>query len=315
MAAPYAKRYPGGFLDLPSQTTAVDSAFLNAVESALLQILGVAPAVDTVGVWAGGANGAMVYQKITNAQIAAGAAIDKSKLAALNITDADIAAAAGIAKSKLGPLNIANADVVAGAAIAISKLAGYPADATKALMGDGTWAKPGSMVLLDDLVVAGAALASYDTNTRLGGNIPSSFKHLRLIVSGRSDAAVTSTSGMVRFNNDATAGNYISDYIASVAGGAPSGNQTTALAGIGLGTFTGASSGAGLAGATTIDIPDYAGTTFNKIVTMQNFERSQGRVDLGGGGWASTSAITRIQLALGSGSWAIGTRFTLYGIT
>lgn len=142
MAAPYVKRYPGGFLDLPNQTTPVDSAFLNAVETALLHLLGEAPANDEVGVWTGGAGGGLVYQKITNAQIAAGAAIDKSKLAALNITDADIAAAAGIAKSKLGALNIADADIQAAAAIAISKLAGYPADIFKTLRGDGSWAAP-----------------------------------------------------------------------------------------------------------------------------------------------------------------------------
>lgn len=139
MAAPYVKRYPGGFLDLPNQTTPVDSAFLNAVETALLHLLGEAPLADEVGVWSAAGGGALVYQKITNAQIAAGAAIDKTKLGPLNIVDADIAATAGIAKSKLGALNIADADIQAAAAIAISKLAGYPGDATKALRGDGTW--------------------------------------------------------------------------------------------------------------------------------------------------------------------------------
>lgn len=139
MAAPYTRRFPGGFLDKPTQTTPVEAAFLNAVEDALIALLGDTPSADEVGVWVGGAGGGLVYQKLTNAHIAAGAAIDKSKLAALNITDADIAAAAGIAKSKLGALNIADADVQAAAAIAISKLAGYPGDADKVLKGDGSW--------------------------------------------------------------------------------------------------------------------------------------------------------------------------------
>lgn len=137
MAAPYVKRYPGGFLDLPSQTTPVDSAFLNAVEAALLHLLGEAPAVDEVGVWSAAGGGALVYQKITNAQIAAGAAIDKSKLAALNIADADIAAAAGIAKSKLAALNIVNADVDAAAAIAATKLLPLRVATTVAGLGAG----------------------------------------------------------------------------------------------------------------------------------------------------------------------------------
>jgi hypothetical protein len=60
---------------------------------------------------------------IVDADINAGAAISKSKLAALNIADADVAAGAAIAKSKLATLNIVNADVAAGAAIAYAKLA------------------------------------------------------------------------------------------------------------------------------------------------------------------------------------------------
>lgn len=139
MAAPYTRRFPGGFVDKPAVTTPIEAAFLNALEDALIQLLGDTPVADEVGVWVGGAGGGLVYQKITNAQIAVGAAIDKSKLAALNIVDADIAGAAAIAKSKLGPLNITDADIQATAAIAISKLAGYPNDATKFLRGNGSW--------------------------------------------------------------------------------------------------------------------------------------------------------------------------------
>lgn len=60
---------------------------------------------------------------IANADIAAGAAIAKSKLGPLAIADADVAAGAAIAKSKLAALAIVDADVASGAAIAKSKLA------------------------------------------------------------------------------------------------------------------------------------------------------------------------------------------------
>ena len=60
---------------------------------------------------------------IQNSDVAAGAGIEKSKLAALEIADADIAVAANIAKSKLAALDIADADVAVGAAIAYNKLA------------------------------------------------------------------------------------------------------------------------------------------------------------------------------------------------
>jgi len=59
---------------------------------------------------------------VTNAMVAAGAAIEKSKLAALEIANADVAAGAAIEKSKLAALDIADADVAAGAAIAGSKV-------------------------------------------------------------------------------------------------------------------------------------------------------------------------------------------------
>lgn len=60
---------------------------------------------------------------ITNAEVAAAAGIDKSKLGALEIADADVAVGAEIAKTKLAPLNIINADVDVAAAIVKSKLA------------------------------------------------------------------------------------------------------------------------------------------------------------------------------------------------
>ena len=59
---------------------------------------------------------------ITDSEVAAGANIAKSKLAALQIADADVAAGANIAKSKLASLNIVNGDVDGGAGIAGSKI-------------------------------------------------------------------------------------------------------------------------------------------------------------------------------------------------
>lgn len=61
---------------------------------------------------------------ITNAEVAAAAAIARSKLDfGAGLVNADIAAAAAIAKSKLAALAIVNADVDAAAAIAQTKLA------------------------------------------------------------------------------------------------------------------------------------------------------------------------------------------------
>jgi hypothetical protein len=118
----YAKRYVGGFADLPATSSAVDSQFLNALETALLGLLGANPVDGQLQVY-DDALGRVKPTLITNAHIA------KSKLAALNIADADISAGAAIAASKLA------------GNIPASKLTGYPADATQALLGDGTWAR------------------------------------------------------------------------------------------------------------------------------------------------------------------------------
>lgn len=310
MAAPYVKRYPGGFLDLPNQTTPVDSAFLNAVETALLHLLGEAPANDEVGVWTGGAGGGLVYQKITNAQIAAGAAIDKSKLAALNITDADIAAAAGIAKSKLGPLNIADADIQAAAAIAISKLAGYPNDAGKVLTGDGSWDDQTMVKLYDNTL--GAATAGWDVAAGLTG-----YTHLKCILTIRGDAAVTAQQFMIRLNGDSTASyDWQRMYSNTTSMNAAEGIGDTKFLG---GWYPANSAAASKVGEAEILLPNYADTTFQQTFTSKG--SATHNVTTGtfytfqyGGQWRVTAAITRVQILPESGNFVAGSRLTIYGI-
>jgi hypothetical protein len=109
----YAKRYAGGFVDLPTQTTAIDSTFLNAVEASLLRLDSVAPTADSqVLVWSS-AQGKYVPGLLTNAAIDPAASIARSKLGALNIADADVATGAAIALSKLGSSGIIGASGVA----------------------------------------------------------------------------------------------------------------------------------------------------------------------------------------------------------
>lgn len=95
----YLKRYVSGFTDQDA-TKPVDAQFLNAVETALVRLLGSDPSAGGVPVWDAAA-GHFVFQKLTNAQIDAAAAIDKTKLAPLSITDSDVAAGAAISGSKI----------------------------------------------------------------------------------------------------------------------------------------------------------------------------------------------------------------------
>lgn len=121
----YSKRYAGGFVDLPAQTTSIDSQFLNGVETELLRLLGADPADASAQVW-DAALGRFKTVKITAANISPVANIAKSQLAPLAITDADVAPGANISGSKIGN-------------IPASQIAGYPSDGSKVLAGDGSW--------------------------------------------------------------------------------------------------------------------------------------------------------------------------------
>src|SRR5712692_10103591 len=55
----------------------------------------------------------------------------------------NLAAGAAILKTQLAALGIVDADVAAGAALGIAKLAGYPTDISKLLKGDGSWGQFG----------------------------------------------------------------------------------------------------------------------------------------------------------------------------
>jgi hypothetical protein len=72
------------------------------------------------------------YNVISPSSLAAGQPEDVS------VVLANLNAIASVINGQLD-----NGNLSAGAAIAIAKLAGYPADATKALLGDGTWGAAG----------------------------------------------------------------------------------------------------------------------------------------------------------------------------
>lgn len=178
------------------------------------------------------------------------------------------------------------------------------------------WAAAGgAMTLIDDLVVTGSVLASYDTNTRLGGSIPGTYKHLKLVGQMRGDS--TGAQCTMKVNNDGTSGNYSSAVRIFSSGSGVTGDSLagSAAGGVIVGDVT---LGADTAGRTTsfeLLIPDYASTTFHKTWQGQHFNGAAGRLLSIGGEWLSASAITRLALALNAGNFAIGSRFSLYGIS
>lgn len=155
----YAKRYGGGFSD-SGQATPADSQFLNAVETALIRLLGEDPATDEVPIW-DPAISRFKFQKIQNIQIHSAAAIDKSKLnLAGQIVDADISGSAAISKSKLAPLGIVDADVAVGAAIQASKISGLSVAQRKVTAKTVASTITATDLLNDEIAIAAGALGS-----------------------------------------------------------------------------------------------------------------------------------------------------------
>jgi len=172
----YAKRFPGGFVDLPSQTTDIDSQFLNAVEGSLLRLDSVDPSADgQVLSWLA-ANSRYGPALLLNKNIDPNAAIDKSKLnLAGQITNADISGSAPIQRSKLDfGVGLVDADIAPGAAIQPTKVVGtvppgggtgqalVKSSAADYAMGWSTLGNPGTTNQVDyaQIITPSAAVAA-----------------------------------------------------------------------------------------------------------------------------------------------------------
>lgn len=293
---------------------AINATNLNHAENGLQAAAAVAdaalaaptPVTNGPVYWNGSA---WVSAKLVDAQIAAGAGIAYSKLALANsIVSADIVDG-----------SIVNADINASAAIGIAKLAGYPTDATKFLRGDGTWAATaGALVQICDSTLAAPA-SLFDTNTILGGNIPSTYNHLMWRLQAASSAAGAADNVYVRCNND-SAGNY--DWERNYGNAAtPTSAETNAdTNGVLIGLIPGATATANSAGEIEAKVTNYNGLIFSKTVNAHFISAggtTSGTILSGtaGGKWrTNNAAITRLQIRLGASNFIIGSRFTLYGL-
>jgi hypothetical protein len=110
----YVKRYPGGFVDLPATSTAIDSSYLNGTEAALARLLGADPTDAAPMIW-DQSLGRFKTVLITNAHVAGGAAIARTKLDfGAGLVDGDLAPGANVAQSKIAGLTTALANAAGG---------------------------------------------------------------------------------------------------------------------------------------------------------------------------------------------------------
>jgi hypothetical protein len=189
--------------------------------------------------------------------------------------------------------------------------------------GTGGWVpgSGGSLATIFDYTVTGSVVATIDSNTILGGNIPQTYKHLKLVMQLRSDWAATTQVGcFLRLNND-SAGHY--NYMGTTSlGAAPNVTSGFGNTFVNCGYVPGAGVGNTDFGIAEILLTDYTGTTAN---VYKQFLSACGFASTAAGssGWGSilgswqvaATAITRFQIfPENSTNWIIGSRFTLYGL-
>lgn len=157
-------------------------------------------------------------------------------------------------------------------------------------------------------LIASNTLGS-DTATITFSSIPQTFTDLILVVNGNTTIAGTGANAIrVRFNSD-TATNYSQTGLFGNGTSAGS-NRDTSLGYMPLGEIGQTS---GVVTTSILQFMDYANTTTFKT-TLSRGNASNFELNASAGLWRSTSAISQIDLVLGSGSYKTGSTFYLYGI-
>jgi hypothetical protein len=172
----------------------------------------------------------------------------------------------------------------------------------------------GASAPVGDLVRIAEVVTTGSQTTISFSSIPATYRHLELSVTARVSTVATQVQLQCQFNGD-TAGNY-DWFIKDRLNGTPG----RAASAISFGIFPGASVSADIVGSTTIFIPDYRGTTFQKTMisavgTKMGTAADTDIVGIQGmaGFWRSTSAISSIVLLMASGNFIDGSTATLYG--
>lgn len=170
----------------------------------------------------------------------------------------------------------------------------------------------GNYILVEDKTLAATA-------TSVTFTVPSSYAHLRIFVSARSDRSGQVFEGVdIQFNGD-TGSNYDSVNPDFNNSGGTFAESIGGTAGY-LGSITGATATASRVGSFEVSIPNYSGTTFHKGYVVNNnvvYGTSTGNVHtvINSGLWRDTSGITSVTIKTRNGSnFIAGSRFTVYAI-
>lgn len=167
--------------------------------------------------------------------------------------------------------------------------------------------------------IASVTVASFDTNTILGGDIPQVYKHLLIVLAVRNDAAAANGLVYMRLNND-SGGNY--DYeMVNASGTTVVASQVQGGFQMAAGRLPGGTAPANSFSCGQILIADYTSTAMSKAVIASSTTRESAAAgglhrESDGGVWFATpAAVTRITVYSSDGTgFVANSRFTLYGL-
>jgi hypothetical protein len=167
--------------------------------------------------------------------------------------------------------------------------------------------------LIESFVVAGSSTTSVTFSSL--GTYSSTYKHLQLRMTARTDRATVVDYVRLRFNGDSGSNYNFHNLSGSALGGLTSNYETGTQ--FNLLRAASANSSANIFGAITTDILDAYSTTKNKVArTLGGVASStSSEIVLASGLWSNTASITSIFCGVGGGTnFIAGSRFSLYGI-
>lgn len=171
-------------------------------------------------------------------------------------------------------------------------------------------ATPGSYELISTTTLSSSAASVTFSNL---GTAAASYKHLQIRYTARQTASGGNV--MIRLNGD-SGSNYVHHQLYTFGSGAPGGNGDISQTWMRLGGSTNSSYGANVFAAGIIDLLDFSSSSKNKTGRGLSgvAEPATNYVYLRSGLWMSTAAVTQIDAIADGGSFAINSRFSLYGL-
>lgn len=234
---------------------------------------------------------------------------------------AGLPAYASLAAAQVEPIFTAAGQLILGTGSGTGEL--LTAGATGTILTSGgtasvpTWSASSSALTL----IASNVLAGATANVTFSA-IPGTYSHLQLIAVARSSVSAETDIWEIQLSTD-TSAHYDIQYVAAntitVQGSHTFG--ATSFNDGGNGGLLGASATANVPSRLKMDIPLYAGTTFQKVVGFEfggidaATSASDGWTYRADGLWRNTAAVTSIKLFTGNAAnFVTGSAFYLYGI-